>query len=157
MKLQVTNREIAYAVNRCWEILPLHFKYQVHNLYNLNDAPSYEQEVEVDEEVFRIITLEVSSVPQGIAKDINPILQAKLLSQIQVIATPIFTQIAILENELAQLTDEQEINTKQSQIDLYKEQNKEVINIRNYAFNMLAQNEAKLEAIITSGYERLRG
>lgn len=157
MKLQITNREIAYAINNVWDSLPIKFKYRLYEVYKENSGHDFVQEVEVDEIIFKTIMYDVSSIPQGIAKDINPALHLKLLTQIATVATPVFAQLSKFQTELEALTDEAEIEAKKLEIAEYTELHKETIGIKTAATAILDRNTKKLEAMIASGIEKLMG
>lgn len=82
MKLNITNREIFFAVENCWESLPFKFQVQLFNLVKENDADEFEQKVDIDANTFIKVMLAVNSQAQGISKDINPAMHLKLKNQI---------------------------------------------------------------------------
>lgn len=143
MKLNITNREIFFAVENCWESLPFKFQVQLFNLVKENDADEFEQEVDIDANTFIKVMLAVNSQPQGISKDINPVMHLKLKNQILTIAQPILVG-------LSQLTDEVEIEQ-------YKETHSEILTIAEQVQKILEDNLQMLENKITNGKQRILG
>lgn len=141
MKLNITNREIFFAVENCWESLPFTFQVQLFNLVKENDADEFEQEVDIDANTFIKVMLAVNSQPQGISKDINPAMHLKLKNQILTIAQPILVG-------LSQLTDEVEIEQ-------YKETHSEILTIAEQVQKILGDNLQMLENKITNGKQRI--
>lgn len=137
MKIQITNREIFFAVESVWNDLDYKLKYQLNQLVSLNDADSFEQEVEINAESFIKVMKAASSQPQGVAKDINPPMHLSLKNQILIIAAP------ILEH-LSTLTDEQERND-------YKAEHIEILTISEAVQSILVSNEDTLNAKILNG------
>ncbi len=143
MKLNITNREIFFAVENCWESLPFKFQVQLFNLVKENDADEFEQKVDIDANTFIKVMLAVNSQPQGISKDINPVMHLKLKNQILTIAQPILVG-------LSQLSDEAEIEA-------YKEEHKEILTIAERVQSILTDNLQILENKILSGKQRILG
>lgn len=143
MKLNITNREIFFAVENCWESLPFKFQVQLFNLVKENDADEFEQEVDIDADTFIKVMLAVNSQPQGISKDINPVMHLKLKKQILTIAQPVLVG-------LSQLTDEVEIEQ-------YKKTHSEILTIAEQVQKILEDNLQMLENKITSGKQRILG
>lgn len=143
MKLNITNREIFFAVENCWESLPFKFQVQLFNLVKENDADEFEQEVDIDANTFIKVMLAVNSQPQGISKDINPVMHLKLKNQILTIAQPILVG-------LSQLTDEVEIEQ-------YKKTHSEILTIAEQVQKILRDNLQMLENKITNGKQRILG
>ena len=143
MKLNITNREIFFAVENCWESLPFKFQVQLFNLVKENDADEFEQEVDIDANTFIKVMLAVNSQAQGISKDINPAMHLKLKNQILTIAQPILVG-------LSQLTDEVEIEQ-------YKKTHSEILTIAEQVQKILGDNLQILENKITSGKQRILG
>lgn len=143
MKLNITNREIFFAVENCWESLPFKFQVQLFNLVKENDADEFEQEVDIDANTFIKVMLAVNSQSQGISKDINPVMHLKLKNQILTIAQPILVG-------LSQLTDEVEIEQ-------YKETHSEILTIAEQVQKILGDNLQMLENKITNGKQRILG
>lgn len=143
MKLNITNREIFFAVENCWESLPFTFQVQLFNLVKENDADEFEQEVDIDANTFIKVMLAVNSQSQGISKDINPVMHLKLKNQILTIAQPILVG-------LSQLTDEVEIEQ-------YKETHSEILTIVEQFQKILGDNLQMLENKITNGKQRILG
>ena len=143
MKLNITNREIFFAVENCWESLPFKFQVQLFNLVKENDADEFEQEVDIDANTFIKVMLAVNSQAQGISKDINPAMHLKLKNQILTIAQPILVG-------LSQLTDEVEIEQ-------YKETHSEILTIAEQVQKILGDNLQMLENKITNGKQRILG
>lgn len=141
MKINITNREIFFAVENCWESLPFKFQVQLFNLVKENDADEFEQEVDIDANTFIKVMLAVNSQPQGISKDINPVMHLKLKNQILTIAQPILVG-------LSQLTDEVEIEQ-------YKETHSEILTIAEQVQKILGDNLQMLENKITNGKQRI--
>jgi hypothetical protein len=143
MKLNITNREIFFAVENCWESLPFKFQVQLYNLVKANDTEDFAQEVDIDADTFVKVMLAVNSQSQGISKDINPTMHLKLKTQILTAAQPVMTA-------LSQLTDEAEIEA-------YKEEHKEILTIAERVQSILTDNLQMLENKILSGKERILG
>jgi len=143
MKLNITNREIFFAVENCWESLP--FKFQVH-LYTLvkeNEVEDFEQEVDIDADTFVKIMLAVNSQAQGISKDINPTMHLKLKNQILTAVQPVMIALSQLSNE--------------AEIEAYKETHKEILTIAERVQSILTDNLQMLENKILSGKQRILG
>ena len=143
MKLQVTNKQIFFAVENCFDNLPFSFRVQLYNLVKANDAEDFVQEVEIDADTFVKVMLAVNSQPQGIAKDVNPEFHLSLKNQIIAQAMPIF-------GHLATLTDETEISE-------YKEANKDVLTIAEKVQSILADNAQMLANKILNGKTQILG
>lgn len=131
MKLNITNREIFFAVENCWEYLPFKFQVQLYNIIKDNDKYDVEQTIDIDANTFIKIMLAVNSQPQGISKDINPTMHLKLKEQILTAVQPIMI-------ELSQLTDETEIEA-------FKEEHKEILTIAERVQGILKDNLELLE------------
>ena len=131
MKLNITNREIFFAVENCWESLPFKFQVQLYNIIKDNDKYDVEQTIDIDANTFIKIMLAVNSQPQGISKDINPTMHLKLKEQILTAVQPIMI-------ELSQLTDETEIEA-------FKEEHKEILTIAERVQGILKDNLELLE------------
>ena len=143
MKLNITNREIFFAVENCWESLPFKFQVQLFNLVKENDADEFEQEVDIDANTFIKVMLAVNSQAQGISKDINPAMHLKLKNQI-------LTEVQPIMIGLSQLSDEAEIEA-------YKEEHKEILTIAERVQSILTDNLQLLENKILSGKQRILG
>ena len=143
MKLNITNREIFFAVENCWESLPFTFQVQLFNLVKENDADEFEQEVDIDANTFIKVMLAVNSQSQGISKDINPAMHLKLKNQI-------LTEVQPIMIGLSQLSDEAEIEA-------YKEEHKEILTIAERVQSILTDNLQMLENKILSGKQRILG
>lgn len=143
MKLNITNREIFFAVENCWESLPFKFQVQLFNLVKENESEDFEQTVDIDADTFVKIMSAVNSQSQGISKDINPAMHLKLKNQILTIAQPILVG-------LSQLTDEVEIEQ-------YKETHSEILTIAEQVQKILGDNLQMLENKITNGKQRILG
>ena len=143
MKLNITNREIFFAVENCWESLPFKFQVQLFNLVKENDADEFEQKVDIDANTFIKVMLAVNSQAQGISKDINPAMHLKLKNQI-------LTEIQPIMIGLSQLSDEAEIEA-------YKEEHKEILTIAERVQSILTDNLQILENKILSGKQRILG
>ena len=137
MILQITNREIFFAVENCWNDLNYKLKYQINQLVTANSEDGYVQSVDVDAQSFILIMKAVNSQPQGIAKDINPPMHLSLKAQLLTAVTPIMAH-------LATLTDEDEINA-------YKLEHSEILTMTEKVQSILLENEAMLEAKILNG------
>ena len=137
MKLQITNKEIYFAVENCWSNIDYKLKYQINELVKANDADDFEQTVDIDAASFLLIMNAVNMQPQGIAKDINPNMHLKLKNQILAAAVPIM-------QELAALKDEQEIED-------FKLANADILKIANDVQSILTSNQAMLEAKLLNG------
>lgn len=143
MKLNITNREIFFAVENCWESLPFTFQVQLFNLVKENDADEFEQKVDIDANTFIKVMLAVNSQAQGISKDINPAMHLKLKNQI-------LTKVQPIMIGLSQLSDEAEIEA-------YKEEHKEILTIAERVQSILTDNLQLLENKILSGKQRILG
>ncbi len=143
MKLNITNREIFFAVENCWESLPFKFQVQLFNLVKENDADEFEQKVDIDANTFIKVMLAVNSQAQGISKDINPAMHLKLKNQI-------LTEVQPIMIGLSQLSDEAEIEA-------YKEEHKEILTIAERVQSILTDNLQILENKILSGKQRILG
>lgn len=143
MKLNITNREIFFAVENCWESLPFTFQVQLFNLVKENDADEFEQKVDIDANTFIKVMLAVNSQAQGISKDINPAMHLKLKNQI-------LTKVQPIMIGLSQLSDEAEIEA-------YKEEHKEILTIAEQVQSILTDNLQLLENKILSGKQRILG
>lgn len=143
MKLNITNREIFFAVENCWESLPFTFQVQLFNLVKENDADEFEQKVDIDANTFIKVMLAVNSQAQGISKDINPAMHLKLNNQI-------LTKVQPIMIGLSQLSDEAEIEA-------YKEEHKEILTIAERVQSILTDNLQLLENKILSGKQRILG
>ncbi len=137
MILQITNREIFFAVENCWNDLNYKLKYQINQLVTANSEDGYVQSVDVDAQSFILIMKAVNSQPQGIAKDINPPMHLSLKAQLLTAVTPIMAH-------LATLTDEDEINA-------YKLEHSEILTMTEKVQSILLENKAMLEAKILNG------
>ena len=137
MELQITNREIFFAVDNCWNQLNYKLKTQINKLVSANDDEEFVQTVDVDAQSFILITKAVSSQPQGIAKDINPPMHLSLKAQILKLVEPVMAQLALITNE-------EEINH-------YKAQNADILMMAEKVQSILKENEAMLESKILNG------
>lgn len=143
MKLNITNREIFFAVENCWESLPFKFQVQLFNLVKENESEDFEQTVDIDADTFVKIMSAVNSQSQGISKDINPAMHLKLKNQI-------LTEIQPIMIGLSKLSDEAEIEA-------YKEEHKEILTIAERVQSILTDNLQMLENKILSGKQRILG
>lgn len=141
MILQITNREIFFAVENCWYMLNYKLKYQINQLVTANSDDDYLQEIDIDADSFIKIMLAVNSQPQGIAKDINPVMHLNLKNQILAQAQPISIQ-------LSQLTDPEEIEA-------FKIANVEILTIAEKVQSILDDNLTMLEAKILNGKSQI--
>lgn len=137
MELQITNREIFFAVENCWNELNYKLKTQINKLVSANDDEEFVQTVDVDAQSFILIMKAVNSQPQGIAKDINPPMHLSLKAQILKLVEPIMAQLALITNE-------EEINH-------YKAQNADILMMAEKVQSILKENEAMLESKILNG------
>lgn len=137
MKVKITNREIYFAVENCWNNINYKLKYQLNQKVTENDADDFEQEVDIDGDTFITIMNAVNTQPQGIAKDINPPMHLKLKQQILALATPVM-------QHLATLTDEVEIEA-------YKAEHAEILRVAGAVQEILTSNNNMLEAKILNG------
>ena len=137
MKLNITNREIFFAVENCWNELHYKLKNQINNLVTANSEDSFVQEVDIDAQSFILVMKAVNSQPQGIAKDINPPMHLSLKAQL-------FAAVAPIMAHLATLTDEVEIEA-------YRETHSEILTMAERVQSILLENEAVLEAKILNG------
>lgn len=143
MNLNITNREIFFAVENCWESLPFKFQVQLFNLVKENESEDFEQTVDIDADTFVKIMSAVNSQSQGISKDINPAMHLKLKNQI-------LTKVQPIMIGLSQLSDEAEIEA-------YKEEHKEILTIAERVQSILTDNLQILENKILSGKQRILG
>lgn len=141
MKINITNREIFFAVENCWNQLDYKLKYQLNQLVTANSADDYVQEIDINAEMFSLIMNAVNNQPQGISKDINPTMHLSLKQQIMAQAMPIM-------QHLQTLTDEAEIEA-------YKETHKEILKIANDVQAILTTNLNMLEAKILNGKSQI--
>ena len=137
MELQITNREIFFAVENCWNELNYKLKTQINKLVSANDDEEFVQTVDVDAQSFILIMKAVNSQPQGIAKDINPPMHLALKAQILKLVEPVMAQ-------LAKMTNEEEIT-------LYKAQNADILMMAEKVQSILKENDDMLEAKILNG------
>ena len=137
MKLKITNREIYFAVENCWNELDYKFKYQLNQLVSTNSEDDFIQEVDIDYNSFIKVMVSISNQPQGISKDINPIMYLSIKKQIVELATPIM-------KELATLKDDQDI------LD-FKELHKEILTAVKEVNEILKRNEVMLDNKILNG------
>lgn len=82
MEITINNRSIFFAVENCWDKLSYKLKYQLNELVTTNSADDFVQTVNIDKESFLLIMRAVNSQPQGIAKEINPIMYDSLKIQV---------------------------------------------------------------------------
>ena len=137
MELKITNREIFFAVENCWNELNYKLKTQINKLVSANNDEEFVQTVDVDAQSFILIMKAVNSQPQGIAKDINPPMHLSLEAQILALVTPIMIHLATL--------------TDQSEIDAFKLEHSEILTMAEKVQSILLENEAMLEAKILNG------
>ena len=137
MELQITNREIFFAVENCWNELNYKLKTQINKLVSANDDEEFVQTVDVDAQSFILIMKAVNSQPQGIAKDINPPMHLSLKAQILAYVTPVMKHLATL--------------TDQSEIDAYRLEHSEILTMAEKVQSILIENEAMLQAKILNG------
>jgi hypothetical protein len=137
MKLKITNREIYFAVENCWNELDYKFKYQLNQLVSTNSEDDFIQEVDIDYNSFIKVMVSTSNQPQGISKDINPTMHLSIKKQLEELATPIM-------EELATLKDDQDI------LD-FKELHKEILTAVKEVNEILKRNEVMLDNKILNG------
>lgn len=137
MELQITNREIFFAVENCWNELNYKLKTQINKLVSENSEDNFVQTIDIDAQSFIFIMKAVNSQPQGIAKDINPLMHLSLKAQILKLVEPIMAQLALITNE-------EEINH-------YKAQNADILMMAEKVQSILKENEAMLESKILNG------
>lgn len=137
MELQITNREIFFAVENCWNELNYKLKTQINKLVSENSEDNFVQTIDIDAQSFIFIMKAVNSQPQGIAKDINPLMHLSLKAQILALVEPIMAQLALITNE-------EEINH-------YKAQNADILMMAEKVQSILKENEAMLESKILNG------
>lgn len=137
MKLNITNREIFFAVENCWNELHYKLKNQINNLVTANSEDSFVQEVDIDAQSFILVMKAVNSQPQGIAKDINPPMHLSLKAQLLAAVTPIMAHLATLTDEV--------------EIEAYRETHSEILTMAERVQSILLENEAVLEAKILNG------
>ena len=137
MELQITNREIFFAVENCWNELNYKLKTQINKLVSENSEDNFVQTIDIDAQSFIFIMKAVNSQPQGIAKDINPPMHLSLKAQILKLVEPVMAQ-------LAKMTNEEEIT-------LYKAQNADILMMAEKVQSILKENDDMLEAKILNG------
>lgn len=137
MELQITNREIFFAVENCWNELDYKLKHQINKLVTANSEDNFVQTIDIDAQSFIFIMKAVNSQPQGIAKDINPPMHLALKAQILALVEPVLKQLALITNE-------EEINH-------YKAQNADILMMAEKVQSILDENEAMLQAKILNG------
>ena len=137
MELQITNREIFFAVENCWNELNYKLKTQINKLVSENSEDNFVQTIDIDAQSFIFIMKAVNSQPQGIAKDINPLMHLSLKAQILALVEPVMAQLALITNE-------EEINH-------YKAQNADILMMAEKVQSILKENEAMLESKILNG------
>jgi hypothetical protein len=137
MELQITNREIFFAVENCWNELNYKLKTQINKLVSENSEDNFVQTIDIDAQSFIFIMKAVNSQPQGIAKDINPPMHLSLKAQILKLVEPVMAQLALITNE-------EEINH-------YKAQNADILMMAEKVQSILKENEAMLESKILNG------
>ena len=82
MEIQIDNRSIFFAVENCWNELHYKLKTQLNTLVTANSEDAHVQTVNIDKDSFLLIMRAVNNQPQGIAKEINPVMFESLKSQI---------------------------------------------------------------------------
>lgn len=137
MELQITNREIFFAVENCWNELNYKLKTQINKLVSENSEDNFVQTIDIDAQSFIFIMKAVNSQPQGIAKDINPPMHLSLKAQILKLVEPVMAQLALITNE-------EEINQ-------YKAENAEILMMAEKVQSILIENENMLETKILNG------
>lgn len=148
MKLRITNKEIFFAIESVWPLIHYKLKSQLNALVTANSEDDFEQEVDIDTDSFIQIMKATSAQPQGIAKDINPIIHSKLKTVILKEATPIFQQVGILTANVNSKNAKEEDKIA---LEEYKEANKEIINIATAIQEILISNETILFNKILNG------
>jgi hypothetical protein len=137
MKINITNKDIFFAVENCWEQLDYKLKYQLNQLVSQNSEDDFVQEIEINAAMFILIMKAVNGQPQGVSKDVNPAMHLKLKEQIMQQAAPV---MAHLQN----LSDEKEIED-------FKELHKDILEIAENVQLILQTNLKMLEAKILNG------
>ena len=137
MELQITNREIFFAVENCWNELNYKLKTQINKLVSENSEDNFVQTIDIDAQSFIFIMKAVNSQPQGIAKDINPPMHLALKAQILALVEPVLRQLALITNE--------------KEINHYKAQNADILIMAEKVQSILKENEDMLEAKILNG------
>jgi len=137
MELQITNREIFFAVENCWNELNYKLKTQINKLVSENSEDNFVQTIDIDAQSFIFIMKAVNSQPQGVARDINPPMHLALKAQILKLVEPVMAQ-------LAKMTNEEEIT-------LYKAQNADILMMAEKVQSILKENDDMLEAKILNG------
>ena len=137
MELQITNREIFFAVENCWNELNYKLKTQINKLVSENSEDNFVQTIDIDAQSFIFIMKAVNSQPQGVARDINPPMHLALKAQILALAEPVLRQLALITNE--------------KEINHYKAQNADILMMAEKVQSILKENEDMLEAKILNG------
>ena len=137
MELQITNREIFFAVENCWNELNYKLKTQINKLVSENSEDNFVQTIDIDAQSFIFIMKAVNSQPQGVARDINPPMHLALKAQILALVEPVLRQLALITNE--------------KEINHYKAQNADILMMAEKVQSILKENDDMLEAKILNG------
>jgi len=86
MKINITNREIFFAIENCFSLLKNSFTSQLYKLVSQDDYELTVQQIDIDKETFITIMRAVNSQPQGVALDINPAMYDSLKVQLITLA-----------------------------------------------------------------------
>ncbi len=86
MKINITNREIFFAIENCFSSLKNSFTSQLYKLVSEDDYELTVQQIDIDKETFIAIMWAVNSQPQGVALDINPAMYDSLKVQLITLA-----------------------------------------------------------------------
>ena len=82
MEITINNQSIFFAVENCWNQLHYKLKTQLNKIVTENSDNEFMQKVEIDKESFLLIMRAVNLQPQGIAKEINPLMFDSLKIQV---------------------------------------------------------------------------
>lgn len=119
MKINITNREIYFAVENCFGSLKNSFTSQLYALVSADDNEQTVQEIDIDKETFITIMRAVNSQPHGVALNINPAMYDMLKAQLVILAQggdteaiEILTEMTAILNENAGMLKNKILNGK---------------------------------------------
>lgn len=119
MKINITNREIFFAIENCFSSLKNSFSSQLYNLVSADSKEETIQAIEIDKETFIIIMRAVNSQPQGVALNINPAMYDSLKVQLIALAqggdmeaVEVLTQMGSILDENASVLEAKILNGK---------------------------------------------
>jgi len=119
MKINITNREIFFAIENCFSSLKNSFSSQLYNLVSADSKEETIQEIDIDKDTFLIIMRAVNAQPQGVALSINPAMYDSLKVQLvtlaeggDVEAVEVLTQMGSILDENASVLEAKILNGK---------------------------------------------